>query len=119
MIATVPGKAPENLKGAGEQFVNQLKGRVDGEVELYAPYAGEAAEVMLDAIATGGDDRAAVTEAVLATKRTNGILGTYRITRTGDPSVGPVTFFVADGSFEPKTEVSPSADLVLAARGLG
>ncbi len=119
MYASVPGRAPQNLRGAGRQFVNQLRSRVDGDVELYAPYAGEAAEVLLDAIASDGPDRQAVTEAVLHTRRANGILGSYRFTRTGDPSVGPVTIFLADGSFEPDTEITPPADLVSAARGLG
>ncbi len=117
MFAGVPGRAPENLKGAGQEFVKQLSGRVDGDVELYAPYAGESADVLLGAIRRAGDDRAAIVKALFETKRRNGILGTYDIEPSGDPSVGPVTVFKADGSFEPFTEIAPPASLAAAARG--
>jgi branched-chain amino acid transport system substrate-binding protein len=117
MFAGVPGRAPENLKSAGQEFVKQLSDRVDGEVELYAPYAGESADVLLGAIRRAGDDRAAIVNALFETRRRNGILGSYDIEPTGDPSVGPVTIFEADGTFEPSTEIAPPASLAAAARG--
>ena len=118
MYASVPGRAPEKLTGEGAAFVDELRSRVNAkQLEIYAPYAGEAAEVLLDAIAKGGDDRAAVSAAMLAAKRTNGILGSYEIQPNGDPSVGPVTIFVAQDAFESYAEVTPSKALVAAARG--
>jgi branched-chain amino acid transport system substrate-binding protein len=118
MLASLPGKAPENLEGEGDEVVAELEQRIGAEpVELFAPYAGEAADVLLDAIATAGDDRAAVTAAVLSAEREEGILGSYEITDNGDPTVGPVTVFVAGGSFETDREITPDSNLVSAARG--
>jgi branched-chain amino acid transport system substrate-binding protein len=117
MFASVPGLAPESLSGAGQELVEKLSGRVDGPVELYAPYAAEAAEVLLGAIAATGGDREAVAAAILETTRTGGILGSYEFEPSGDPSVGPVTVFLAADTFEPDNEVTPQDFLVAAARG--
>jgi branched-chain amino acid transport system substrate-binding protein len=118
MLASLPGKAPENLEGEGDEVVAELERRIGAEqVELFAPYAGEATAVLLDAIAVAGDDRAAVNAAVFATEREQGILGSYEITERGDPTVGPVTLFVAGDSFETDREITPDSNVVSAARG--
>src|SRR5204862_6550371 len=58
MFASVPGRAPQNLAPRGKQFVAKLRQELKGKpVELYAPYAGEAAAVLLDGIAKAGADR--------------------------------------------------------------
>ena len=44
MFASVPGLVPQDLTGPGKQLVSQLKKKVSGPVELFAPYAGQAAE---------------------------------------------------------------------------
>jgi branched-chain amino acid transport system substrate-binding protein len=118
MLSSVPGRAPENLTGAGEEFADGLSSRIgDAPIEQFAPFAGEAADVLLQAIETAGDDRAAVTAELIGTERDDGILGAYEITESGDPSVGPVTVFQAGESFEPDREITPDAALVAAARG--
>ena len=117
MFASVTGRAPEQLSGEGEAFVRELQGRLDEKpVELYAPYAGEAAFVLLDAIGEAGPDRAGVIDALFATDRENGILGDYGFEPSGDPTVGPVTIFRANGTFERIDEISPEPRLVSAAR---
>jgi branched-chain amino acid transport system substrate-binding protein len=117
MFASVPGRAAENLSGAGRRFVTELEQRIgDQPVELFAPYAAEAADVLLDAIATAGPDRAGVLRAAFANPRRGGILGRYRFQPSGDPSVGPVTVFRASETFEPLEEIVPARDLVTAAR---
>jgi ABC-type branched-subunit amino acid transport system substrate-binding protein len=118
MLASLPGKAPENLEGEGGEVVAELEQRIGAQpVELFSPYAGEAAEVLLDAIAAADEDRAAVTRAVLTAEREEGILGSYEITENGDPTIGPVTIFVASDSFETDREIIPEPNLVTAARG--
>ena len=84
-------------------------------MELYAPYAGQAASVLIDAIGTGGD-RSGVIRAVLSTKVQNGITGSFDILPSGDPSVGPITVSVAKKIFTPFRVVKPSSSLVKAAR---
>lgn len=115
MFASVPGRVPQNLTGPGQKLVSQLEKEVNGAVELYAPYAGQAASVPLDAIARSGE-RGGVIEAVRATKVSNGITGDFRILPSGDPSVGPITVSVARQSFVPVQEIQPGQALVKAAR---
>lgn len=118
MFASVPGRAPELLDGPGKELVDSISDEIDGEaVEVYAPYAGQAADVMLQAIAAGGTDRAAVTKALYGLKINDGITGSFEITETGDPSVSPITINEATDVFSPKEVVEPTAALIKAARG--
>jgi ABC-type branched-subunit amino acid transport system substrate-binding protein len=116
MFVSVPGLVPQDLKGPGRKLVNELKKKIGGgSVELFAPYAGQAASVMLGAIAASGQ-RAGVIAAVRDTKVTNGITGSFEILPSGDPSVGPITISVARKSFAPVGVVEPGPRLVTAAR---
>jgi branched-chain amino acid transport system substrate-binding protein len=114
MFASVPGVVPQSLKGPGKQLVAALGKQVAGPVELYAPYAGQAAEVVLDAI--DSPSRAAVIAAVSHAKVKNGITGSFDILPSGDPSVGPITVSRAGKTFVPTSVIDPSAKLVAAAR---
>jgi branched-chain amino acid transport system substrate-binding protein len=115
MFASVPGRVPQNLVGPGKKLVSQLRGEVRGAIELYAPYAGQAASVLLGAIGRSGE-RTGVIEAVRQTRVRNGIAGSFDILPSGDPSVGPITISVAKKTFVPVREVEPSQSLVRAAR---
>jgi branched-chain amino acid transport system substrate-binding protein len=115
MFAGVPGRVPQNLAGPGKTLVAKLQKEVKGPVELYAPYAGQAASVLLDAIARG-PQRSGVIDAVRKTKVRNGITGSFDILPSGDPSIGPITVSVARKTFAPVREVEPGPELVKAAR---
>ncbi|MCB0856502.1 MAG: branched-chain amino acid ABC transporter substrate-binding protein [Solirubrobacterales bacterium] len=118
MVASVPGRVPELLPGPGQQFVDQLKSKTGGQpVELYAPYAGQAAQVLLDAIESVGNDRGAVASKLIGLQVTDGITGDFTITDTGDPNVGPITINLAGQQFKPEKVIEPAANLVRAARG--
>jgi branched-chain amino acid transport system substrate-binding protein len=115
MFASVPGQVPQNLTGQGKKLVGELEKELNGPVELYAPYAGQAASVVLDAIGKGRD-RSGVIDAVRATSVHNGITGSFEILPSGDPSVGPITVSVARKTFVPFQVVEPGPALVKAAR---
>jgi branched-chain amino acid transport system substrate-binding protein len=115
MFASVPGRVPQNLSGPGRRLLAELRREVGGVVELYAPYAGQAASVLLGAIARGGS-RSGVIAAMFKTRVHNGITGSFSILRSGDPSVGPITVSVARKSFLPVRELHPGPALVSAAR---
>jgi branched-chain amino acid transport system substrate-binding protein len=115
MFASVPGRVPENLEGTGAKFVDQLQKEIDGPVELYAPYAGQAASVLLEAIGHSSE-RSGVLDAVRETKVSDGITGSFSILPSGDPSLGPITISVAKSSFVSVREVDPGPRLVAAAR---
>ena len=116
MYAGIPGRAPENFTGRGAEFADELTDRIGGgALEQFAPAAGEATEVLLEAIDEGGADRAGTVEALYGLERTDGIVGDYEIDENGDPTPGPISIFLADGSFELVDEIAPPADLVAAA----
>lgn len=116
MYVSVPGRAPSALTGVGEEVVAALA-EDHTPVELYAPYAAQAAEVLLDAIARGDGDRAGVSRALFSTRITDGVVGSFEIGLEGDPTINPITIFRAAGTFEPVEEIEPGAELVEAARG--
>jgi ABC-type branched-subunit amino acid transport system substrate-binding protein len=116
MFASVPGLVPQELPGPGKQLVGALKKTVEGPVELYAPYAGQAAELVLSALAGNAGSRAAVISGVANAKVKNGITGTFDILPSGDPSIGPITISRAGSTFVPTKVIKPSAALVAAAR---
>jgi branched-chain amino acid transport system substrate-binding protein len=116
MFASVPGLVPQSLKGPGKQLVSALQKQVGGPIELYAPYAGQAAEVVLGAIATASPSRAVVITGISHAKVKNGITGSFDILPSGDPSVGPITVSRAGKTFVPTSVIDPSAKLVAAAR---
>jgi branched-chain amino acid transport system substrate-binding protein len=117
MFVSVPGRTPDSLTGPGKVFVDELKSELgETPVELFAPYAGQAAEVLLSAIAPS-PERAEIIEGLLQAEVDKGIVGTFAITPTGDPSVGPISVSVARDTFELSGEIVPPADLVDAARG--
>lgn len=115
MFVSLPGLVPQNLTGPGKQLVAKLQKEVDGPVELFAPYAGQAADVLLGAIGASGN-RSGVLDAVRETKVRGGITGSFDILPSGDPSVGPITVSVAKQSFVPTRVIKPGAGLVKAAR---
>jgi branched-chain amino acid transport system substrate-binding protein len=115
MFVSVPGLAPEDLKGPGKKLVGRLEKEVGGAIELYAPYAGQAASVLLEAV-TIGETRIGVIETLHFIKVVDGITGSFELLPSGDPSVGPITVSVARAGFEPFKVVKPSPALVTAAR---
>lgn len=115
MFACLPGEVPESLTGPGKSLVEKLEAEVGGPVELFAPYAGQAAGVLLGAIGRGGN-RSGTINAVRATEVHKGITGSFRILPSGDPSVGPITVSVAKKSFTPFRVLEPGPALVKAAR---
>ncbi len=118
MLAGLPGLGGDDLPAAGQDFVAQLEPMLDGKpVEQFAPYAGQAADVVLDAIDNGGAKRSSIVDSLFQTEITDGIVGSFKIEQTGDPSIGPITILKAGSSFEPLTTITPEAAEVHAARG--
>jgi branched-chain amino acid transport system substrate-binding protein len=117
MLATTPGRSPDALSGLGRRFVEDLRARVgDRPLELYAPYAGQAAALLLDAIARSGEDRARVAEALRGMQVKDGIVGDFSIDEAGDTTLRAITVSRAGKEFHPIDEVNPPASLVVKAR---
>jgi len=118
MYASVAGVPPDQLTGAGADFISSFEQELGGEpVEAYSAYGAQSMQVMLDAIAKAGNDRAGVISALFETSVQGGILGDFDITPDGDPTAGPITIYVAADKFDPVDVITPSPDLVEAAKG--
>jgi branched-chain amino acid transport system substrate-binding protein len=118
MYASLPGKVPSSLTGEGSAFVKELKSQIGDEpLELFAPYAGQAAEVLLAAVQAGNANRAGTIASLFKTKVTNGIVGSFSITPSGDPSPAPISVSEAADTFKLAETITPPSNLITAARG--
>jgi ABC-type branched-chain amino acid transport systems, periplasmic component len=117
MFVSLPGKTPKSLTGEGSAFVKELKSQIgDQPIEVFAPYAGEAAEVLMNAIKVG-KTRAGTIDTLFKTHVTDGITGTFSITPSGDPSPAPISVQKATSTFELEKTIVPLPQLISAARG--
>jgi hypothetical protein len=117
MYVSLPGKVPGSLTGPGEEFVNELRSQAgDQPIEVFAPYASQAAEVLLNSIRLG-QTRAGSVDALFQTNVTDSITGSFAITPSGDPQPAPISVQKAAATFELEKTIVPPPDLVSAARG--
>jgi branched-chain amino acid transport system substrate-binding protein len=118
MYASLPGKVPSSLTGEGSAFVKEIKSQIGNQpLELFAPYAGQAAEVLVPAIQAGRATRSGVISSLLRTRAHDGIVGSFSITPSGDPSPAPISVSQAEGTFVLAKTITPLPQLVNAARG--
>jgi branched-chain amino acid transport system substrate-binding protein len=93
MAISQPGPPTVHLTGKGKQFVASFSRKFGGEPTRYAVAAAQAIDVMLDAIGHSDGSRASVTRNLFATSVSNGILGSFSITPTGDTTLNAVTIY--------------------------
>jgi branched-chain amino acid transport system substrate-binding protein len=97
---TAPTLSPDELPPAGQQFYKDYEaeyGEPQDEIDPYAVYGYESMAVVCDAIAQGGDDRAAVIDAFMSTKGRESPLGTYDIDADGDTTLSDYGGYRAEG----------------------
>ena len=98
VYVSVAGQPNENLPAAGKTFVSDFGAtQKGGQVDPYSSYAAQAAEVLLSAIEKSDGTRTSVTDNLIKTKVTNGILGNFTINSNGDTSSNPVTMYLIKG----------------------
>ena len=123
MFMSVAGVPIDEFTGAGAEFAAEFKPTLGGrEIDPYAIYGAQAAQVMLDAIAASDGTRASVIEQLFAASVTDGLLGSFEINENGDPSgaegaVVGFTIYKATTKLETETTISPKPENVEAARG--
>jgi DNA-binding SARP family transcriptional activator/ABC-type branched-subunit amino acid transport system substrate-binding protein len=88
MYMSYSGVLNSSLPAAGRRFLRQLGGVTPS---FSTVYAGEAAEVLLDAIARSNGTRRSVVRELFATDVRDGLIGGVRFTKGGDPVSAPVT----------------------------
>ena len=117
MYVSVPGKVPGALTGEGADFVNQLRTAIpENPIEVFAPYAGQAVELLLDGIHSGRTPSGTIAQ-LFGAQVKGGITGSFSITPSGDPSPAPISIQKAAQTFALVKTISPPPQLVTAARG--
>jgi branched-chain amino acid transport system substrate-binding protein len=123
MYMSVAGVPIDQFKGKGAEFAKAFKPTLGGkEIDPYAIYGAQAAQVLLDAIAASDGSRADVISKLFQTKVNNGYLGSFDINENGDPSgaegaVVGFTIYKATDKLETDKTISPKPEDVDAARG--
>jgi branched-chain amino acid transport system substrate-binding protein len=131
MYLTVAGVPLDQLGPAGQEFAAAFEEAyadtlAGAPVDPYAAYGAQSAQVMLDAIAKGGNDRAAVIDAMFDYSVDDGVLGTFSFNENGDPTgaegavVAISVYHATPGTAlgEVAAVISPAQETVDAARGL-
>ena len=93
LYVAYPGLPDTELDDAGKQFVADLAAtQPDGIVPWFSgTYAAQSAEVLLDAIARSDGTRASITDELLRTQITDGLLGDFGFDENGDITAPAVT----------------------------
>jgi DNA-binding SARP family transcriptional activator/ABC-type branched-subunit amino acid transport system substrate-binding protein len=98
MIISYPGPAIGLLKGKGARFVASFSKKLGFKPDLrFAVNAAQAMDVLLDAIARSDGTRASVTNELFATRVSNGILGSFWITPSGDTTLNAIGMYRVTG----------------------
>ena len=122
MFMSIAGVPIDQFKGEGKEFADELTPRLDGRIDPYAIYGGQAAQIMLDAIAASDGSRGDVIAKLFETKVTDGLLGSFEINENGDPgqaggAVVGFTIYKATDKLVTEKTLSPKPENVEAARG--
>ncbi len=107
--ATIGGKDPSELTGAGAEFVKRYKEKFNTNPEAYAVYGYEAGKVILEAVKkVGKKDREEIRKAVLATKDfTAGAIGKWGFDESGDTTLKVLTISkIENGAFKPVESIT-------------
>jgi branched-chain amino acid transport system substrate-binding protein len=110
---SVAGEPPASLTGQGAAFVKSFGKQIGTAPNPYSQYGAQAMQVMLQAIATGGGDRAKTTKSIFGLSITNGIIGNFTINSSGDTNLTPITIYKQSGkNLVPQKTIIPAANLV-------
>lgn len=102
MYVSVAGFPNQRLGKTGRTFVKSFaKFQKTKSVDPYAVYAGQAAQVLLNAIANSNGTRASVTAQLFKTKVVGGILGTFVIDPNGDTNLKAISIYKVVGGQGP------------------
>ncbi|MDX6644521.1 MAG: branched-chain amino acid transport system substrate-binding protein [Miltoncostaeaceae bacterium] len=112
---SIAGLPLAQLGPAGQAFVKDFGTQVGGTPQVYAAYAAQAAQVLLDAIANSDGTRAAVNANLQKATVKDGILGTFAIDEKGDTTQNPVTIYQLKNGIQTTVRViTPPPSLVAA-----
>src|SRR5438552_2156544 len=110
---SVAGAPPSALTGAGATFVKRFGKQIGTTPNPYAAYGAQAMDVMLQAVARGGGQRANTNKGIFGLTIRNGILGNFTINATGDTNLLPITIYKQVGKkLNPVKTLVPAGNLI-------
>jgi branched-chain amino acid transport system substrate-binding protein len=120
MYVTIGGQDPNALTNAtGKAFIAAYKKtyKVD-HLEAYTAYGAQAYLVLANAIAKSNGTRASITKNLFNQTFAKGVIGSFKIDSSGDPSLGGVTVDqYVGGQSKIITVINPPAALAVKALG--
>jgi branched-chain amino acid transport system substrate-binding protein len=120
MYVTIGGQDPNALTNpTGKAFIAAYKKtyKVD-HLEAYTAYGAQAYLVLANAIAKSNGTRASITKNLYSQSFPKGVIGSFKIDSTGDPSLGGVTVDqYVGGQSKIITVINPPAALAVKALG--
>jgi branched-chain amino acid transport system substrate-binding protein len=93
MTFSQPGPSNASLGREGKRFVASFSKRFGAPPTRFAVAAAQAIDVLLDAISRSDGTRSSVTSNLFKTQVSNGILGSFGITPTGDTTLNVVAIY--------------------------
>jgi branched-chain amino acid transport system substrate-binding protein len=110
---SVAGQPPKSLTGQGAIFVKSFGKSIGASPNPYSQYGAQAMQVMLQAVAAGGGDRAKTTKAIFGITITGGIIGNFSINASGDTNLTPITIYKQVGKkLVPQKTLIPPPSLI-------
>jgi branched-chain amino acid transport system substrate-binding protein len=120
MYITIGGSDPNKLSNpTGRAFVKAFKSAYHAKhLEAYTAYAAQATLVLANAIKKSNGTRLSIDQHLFNQRFPTGIIGSFRIDSTGDPTLAGVTVdVVKNGNIKAVTLVNPPLSLAKAALG--
>ncbi len=123
MFMSVAGVPVDEFAGSAKEFATQFTAdylKPGQQIDPYAIYAAQAAQVLLGAIGDSDGTRSDVIAKMFATQVTDGLLGSFTFDENGDPkdasgAVVGFTIYVATDKLETVVALSPNPETVAAA----
>jgi branched-chain amino acid transport system substrate-binding protein len=124
MFMSVAGVPIDQFDAPAQEFVDQLlAGDLAGKnIDPYAIYGAQSAQILLDAIEASDGTRADVIAKMFETSVTDGLLGTFTFSPDGDPvaeegAAVSIVIYKATDKLETETTIAPKQTTVDAALG--
>ncbi len=120
MYVTIGGQDPNKLTNAsGKAFAAAFKKAYHvKQLEAYTAYGAQAFLVLANAIAKSNGTNPSITQHLYSQSFPMGIIGSFKIDSSGDPSLGGVTVdVIKKGNITPLVVINPPASLAVKALG--
>ena len=97
LYGTAPTVPPEQLTGAGKEFVDKFKAEEKKDLEVYTIYAAAAAEALVEAIKNSDGSRESVVQQLFQVNVPDSVVGPLGFDENGDPKQKFETVYQAKG----------------------